>query len=152
MVRDIPGVGSIEIDHLLLDLNGTTTIWGRAAPGLAPRLGRLSAQLDIHLLSADTYGTLEETAATLGLAAAVVADGAAKLAFLEELGGRSCVAIGNGANDREMLAAARIGIAVAGREGASVAAIEAADVVCTSILDALDLLLDGSGLAATLRP
>jgi soluble P-type ATPase len=50
-----------------------------------------------------------------------------------------------------MLAAAALGIAVLGPEGASSTALRAADVVCPSILHALDLLLDDRALAATLR-
>jgi hypothetical protein len=37
-------------------------------------------------------------------------------------------------------------------EGAAVTALLAANVVCRSILDALDLLIDGRLLNATLRP
>jgi soluble P-type ATPase len=40
---------------------------------------------------------------------------------------------------------------VLGPEGAAAGALRAADVVCASILDALDLLLDERALAATLR-
>jgi soluble P-type ATPase len=50
-----------------------------------------------------------------------------------------------------MLAAAALGIAVVGPEGAAGAAVRAADVVCASIVDALDLLLDERLLVATLR-
>jgi hypothetical protein len=50
------------------------------------------------------------------------------------------------------LEAARLGFAVVGQEGASAATLRAADVVCGSILDALDLLVRPDALAATLRP
>ena len=46
---------------------------------------------------------------------------------------------------------AALGIAVIGPEGAAGAAVRVADVVCGSILDALDLLLDETALRATLR-
>jgi soluble P-type ATPase len=51
-----------------------------------------------------------------------------------------------------MLRAATLGIAVIGPEGAAGPTLVAADVVCRSVLDALDLLLDERALAATLRP
>jgi soluble P-type ATPase len=51
-----------------------------------------------------------------------------------------------------MLELARLGIAVVGREGASATTVRAADVVCGSIVDALDLLLSQDALASTLRP
>jgi soluble P-type ATPase len=51
-----------------------------------------------------------------------------------------------------MLGEAALGIAVVGPEGAASASLAAADVVCGSILVALDLLLEPRALAATLRP
>lgn len=51
-----------------------------------------------------------------------------------------------------MLRAARLGIAVIGPEGAASGAIMAADLVCRSVTEALDLLLDERLLVATLRP
>ena len=59
--------------------------------------------------------------------------------------------IGNGRNDRLMLDAAGLGIAVIQREGGAAAAILGADIVATSITDALGLLLNTSRLTATLR-
>ncbi len=51
-----------------------------------------------------------------------------------------------------MLAAAALGLAVIGPEGAHRGALTAADVVLRSIVDALDLLLEPRSLVATLRP
>jgi soluble P-type ATPase len=51
-----------------------------------------------------------------------------------------------------VLEAAALGIAVVGPEGASGAAVRSADVLCRSVLEALDLLLDTRALGATLRP
>jgi soluble P-type ATPase len=61
------------------------------------------------------------------------------------------VAIGNGRNDRRMLEAAALGIALIQREGAAVAALTSADVAATGILDALELLQMPKRLVATLR-
>ncbi len=61
------------------------------------------------------------------------------------------VAIGNGRNDRMMLDAAALGIAVCGAEGAAAETLEAADIVVGRIVDALDLLLHPKRLVATLR-
>jgi soluble P-type ATPase len=44
-----------------------------------------------------------------------------------------------------------VGIAVLGREGVSTLALQSADAVCSSISDALDLLMDERALIATLR-
>ena len=71
---------------------------------------------------------------------------------MERLGADQCCAVGNGLNDAPMLRAARLGIAIVGPEGAGSAALAAAEVVCASIIAALELLLDPVTLASTLRP
>ncbi len=60
-------------------------------------------------------------------------------------------AVGNGANDVEMLREAELGIAVLGYEGLAKGAADAADILVTSVHDALDLLLRPTRLLATLR-
>jgi soluble P-type ATPase len=75
----------------------------------------------------------------------------AKLAYVNELGAEGTVCIGNGRNDRLMLAASALGIAVVLAEGASSLSLTAADVVCKDILSALDLLTHPLRLTATLR-
>jgi P-type E1-E2 ATPase len=150
--REIPGLGEIQLEHLLLDLNGTTSAWGAVGDGIRGRLRDLSEELTVHLLSADTYGTLTETAGSLEIASRVVHDGVDKHTAVVELGAEGCAAIGNGANDAAMLKAARIGIAVLGGEGLAASALRAADVLCGSMTEALDLLIHEAGLAATLRP
>jgi soluble P-type ATPase len=148
---EIPGRPLLELEHLLLDLNGTLTDRGALIDGVAGRLSRIERQLNLHALSADTFGTLDELASDLHISAHRISSGAEKRAFLESLGPQHCAAIGNGTNDVSMLSAAALSIAVIGPEGASVAALTAADVVCRSILEALDLLLDERAIVATLR-
>jgi soluble P-type ATPase len=103
------------------------------------------------LATADTFGTLDSLVRELRTEGVRVDDGRQKLQLVERLGAERTIVIGNGANDAFALEAAGLGIAVVGPEGASTAALAAADVVCRSILDALDLLLDERALCATLR-
>ncbi len=152
MLIDIPGLGRLELEHLLLDVNGTLSDRGRLISGVAERLAALAGRVDVRLLTADTFGTARELAQRLGVPVQVVADQHQKREVIEALGAHSCVAIGNGANDVPMLAAARLGIAVMGPEGVATAALNAADIACGSIIEALDLLSDPDALAATLRP
>jgi soluble P-type ATPase len=147
----IPG-RPLELAHVLFDLNGTLTDRGRLIAGVPERLERLREHVTVRLLSADTFGTLPETAATLGLEPRRIVDGDDKRRFVEELGPSTCAAVGNGLNDVPMLEIAALAITVTGPEGASARALAAADVVCCSIVDALDLLLDERALVATLRP
>jgi P-type E1-E2 ATPase len=149
---DIPGSEPLRVDFLLLDVNGTLTNRATLIEGVQERLGRLSEALEVRLLSADTFGNLNAIAEQLGLKAAWMSRGEEKRAYLERLGPERCAAIGNGANDAAMLRVARLGIAVVGGEGASAITLRAADLVCGSIVDALDLLLNPLPLSSTLRP
>lgn len=148
---EIPGTPALRLENLLLDVNGTLTNRGEPISGVAERLSAIGAQLEVRLLSADTFGTLDALAEELGVDAVRVSSGTEKRAVVAALGAETCAAIGNGANDAAMLEAVALGIAVVGPEGAAAAAVASADVVCASILDALDLLLDERALVATLR-
>jgi soluble P-type ATPase len=153
----IPGQEAIEARHLVLDYNGTLARDGVLLPGVAGRLLAISQpplRLTLHVLTADTHGTVAGQVADLPCRLAVIGpdrQDQAKLAYVRELGPKQTVAVGNGANDRLMLAEAVLGIAVIGREGAATAAMTAARVVCTDIRSALALLLTPPRLAATLR-
>jgi P-type E1-E2 ATPase len=151
----IPGRGSLSLSTLVLDLNGTVAIGGEIIPGIGARVKQLQARgMTCHLLTADTRGRGAATAATLGLALHRLRPGdeaRQKEAFVREQGAGSTVAIGNGANDAGMLAAAALGIAVLQAEGTAIAALQAADVAVPDINAALDLLLYAQRLIATLR-
>jgi soluble P-type ATPase len=63
-----------------------------------------------------------------------------KEAYVRNIGPDQVVAIGNGNNDRLMLKAARLGIAVIEREGCLVNTLVNADIAVLRIRDALGLL------------
>ncbi len=148
----IPGEEPLEFRHLVLDANGTLTDHGELIEGVAGRIARLRDVLAVHIASADTFGTAEGLAASLGASFVRVGDGADKERLVERLGADGVVAIGNGRNDVAMLRSARLSIAVVGPEGAAAAAMASADIVSRDICDALDMLLDRKVLIATLRP
>ena len=152
LIVEIPGAGTLRLEHLVLDLNGTLTDRGELIAGVAERLRRLAGCLQLHLLSADTFGTARGIADRLDVSVATIGTGAEKAAFVGALGPGTTAAIGNGRNDEAMLRVATLGIAVLGPEGAAGPALLAADVICGSVVDALELLLDERALAATLRP
>lgn len=155
MIRvSIPGRVVLELHHLLLDMNGTLTVDGVLPEGVKERLEYLKSKLNVYLLTADTFGSGAQVAAELGIEVFVVSPvngGKDKRDFLAALEPRGVVAVGNGANDAEMLAAAELSIAVIGREGCATAALHQADIAVTNINDALDLLVNPLRLVATLR-
>lgn len=143
---DIPGRGVLEMEDLVLDLNGTVALDGEV-------LAALSESLSVHLVTADTKGQAAAVAGQLKVRLVLVTPGdeaGQKRALVEGLGAERVVVIGNGANDAGMLQVAELGIAVLGPEGLAVEALRAADVV-VGIHDALDLLLNPRRLVATLR-
>jgi soluble P-type ATPase len=152
VVVAIPGWREFKLEHVLLDVNGTLTNRGELVPGIRARIATLRETLTVHLVSADTFGTLDGIAAGLGVDAVRARTGADKLLELDRLDRDRCAVIGNGANDAQVLEAAALGLVVIGPEGASSAALRAADVICQSAADAIDLLLDPQALSATLRP
>lgn len=149
---DVPGSPPLRLEHLVLDLNGTLTDRGELIEGVAGRVKRLAGVLQVHMLTADTFGTARAVADRLGASVSIVRTGAEKAGFVDALGPATVVAIGNGRNDEALLRAAALGMAVIGPEGAAGATLVAADVVFRSIGEALDLLLDERTLVATLRP
>jgi soluble P-type ATPase len=150
--REIPGAAPLELDHLLLDVNGTIANRAHLIDGVEERIASVRELLEVHLLSSDTLHTLDDTATRLGVAARLVTNGSQKRDYARQLGPDRCVAIGNGVNDVPMLEAVRLGIVIIGPEGAGGPTVRAADVVCGSILDAFDLVLEDDTTKSTLRP
>jgi soluble P-type ATPase len=151
---DIPGFGRLELEHLVTDYNGTLAVDGHLLPGVADRLSELAACVDIHVVTADTFGLAASELAGLPVSLAIIPvenQAQAKLDLVSRLGPKTVVAIGNGRNDRHMLDAAALGIALIQREGAATEGISAADVACLDAVDALDLLRLPKRLLATLR-
>lgn len=152
---DIPNGPRLSLKHLVLDLNGTLAADGVLISGVAGRIAALSERLDIYLLTANTHGGGAEIARTLGIQFTQLASGPGgvqKERFVQKLGPKTVITVGNGANDAPMLKSAALGIAVNGAEGAAPTAILSADIYTPNILNALDLLLHPDRLRATLRP
>jgi len=154
MTIDIPGSREILVKYLVLDYNGTLAIDGKLIAGLEPLLNQLSEQLEIFVLTADTFGTVEKELAGVNCQVSVIQQeeqDKQKEQFVTSLGKENVVAIGNGQNDALMLTSAELGIVLLQAEGAAVKTMLSADVVCRHITDALELLTNPLRLKATLR-
>ena len=151
---DIPGQKRLEIEHILLDFNGTIAFDGKLIAGVKEKLNELSKTVKIHVITADTFGGAHDQLEGVSVTLAILPHGdqdQGKSSYLNQLGVNATVAIGNGKNDRLMLRESAIGIAVLLEEGASVEALSAADLVCKNVNSALDLLTNPKRLVATLR-
>lgn len=150
---DIPGLGILSIQHLVLDLNGTITLDGRLLKGVRERLAALSGKVTIHVLTADTLGKARKMCADLPVILEIIGrenQVEEKSRYVKGLDG-DAAALGNGRNDSGMLEKAVLGIGVLGPEGACPKTLGSADVVVRDINEGLDLLLRTDRLRATLR-
>ncbi len=152
---DIPGFGPIQLKYLVSDFTGTLSVDGRLIDGVKDRLNKISEFLEIHFLTADTFGKAREELQEINGGQIHILSGEnhdrQKEAYLLKIGSENTIAFGNGNNDRRMLKTAKVGIAVSEGEGCAVDAITSADIHVRSILDGLDLLLNPKRLKATLR-
>ena len=151
---EIPGREPLTLEYLVLDYNGTIALDGALLPEAEENIRRLSAFLEIFVITSDTFGTVREQCTHLPLEIYVLQSmnhTREKRELIQRLGPKHCVAIGNGANDQEMLHEAVLGILVLGPEGCSREALDKADVLVRNITDAMDLLLYPKRLVATLR-
>jgi soluble P-type ATPase len=149
-----PGDTTLGFQHLVLDYNGTLACDGELLAGVKPRLDDLSRHLDIHVLTADTFGKAGTDLADVPCELTVLPaedQAAGKLRYVAQLDPSKVIYIGNGRNDRLAIEVAALAIVVIQTEGTSVSTLVVSDVVMPSILDALDLLTHPLRLIATLR-
>jgi len=150
----IPGLGDYNLEHLVMDVNGTLAVDGVLIDGVAEKIASLRGTLTIHLLTADTHGRQVVIDQQLGLTAVRIKPGGEalqKAEYVRGLGRERVAAIGQGANDAEMLAAAQLGICVMSMEGIAKEALLASDLIMPNILSALDLFEMPKRIVASLR-
>jgi len=151
---DIPGLSEYNLEHLVMDVNGTLAVDGQLVDGVAEKVSALRDRLTIHLLTADTHGRQAVIDGQLGLTAVRIAPGgeaSQKAEYVCKLGSENVAAIGQGANDSEMLAAARLGICVMSLEGVARETLLASDLIAPTIISALELLEKPMRIVASLR-
>jgi len=157
---DIPGLGRRDFRILASDFTGTLSRAGRLTPGVRPALAALAKQLDIYVVTADTFGTVRQALARLPLEIHCLSGPGGnhdrqKRAFVRAFDLRSVVALGNGHLDTLFLQAVRraggLAIAIDNGEGCALDAILSANLFISGAANALNLLLDPRRLIATLR-
>jgi P-type E1-E2 ATPase len=150
----IPGRGPLRIRHLVTDVNGTLAVDGVLIDGLTKRIASLRDRLEIHMLTADTHSRQSAIDEQLNLKATRIQAGneaEQKAEFVRKLGAETVAAIGQGANDAQMLKTAALGICVMSQEGVAAETLTSADIVLPDIFAALDLLEKPVRIVASLR-
>ena len=151
---EVPGNKKLQLEHLVLDYNGTIAFDGAMIDGVKESLAELSQMLTVHVITADTFGSVKKALENIDCNLALIPldhQDVAKLEYVNNLGCEKTVSMGNGVNDRLMLKASALGVAVIQGEGAAFETLASADVVCTDIQSALSLLNNPLRLIATLR-
>jgi P-type E1-E2 ATPase len=151
---NIPGRGTLQLEYVVSDVNGTLAVDGVLIEGLTKRIASVRDRVAIHLLTADTHGKQAVIDQQLNLTAMQLSGGneqEQKRAYVEKLGSDQVLAIGQGANDAAMLKEAALGICVMSQEGAATETLLAADMVVPNIFVAFDLLDKPLRIIATLR-
>ena len=152
LTLNIPGRNVLELNHLVLDFNGSIAFDGMLLPGVAEKIQFVSEQLAVHVITADTNGSVKKECMGMPVSVKILSSEdhtAEKGEFVRNLAGTIC--IGNGANDAAMFEACDIAIAVIGGEGCAVSTLKKSDIIVKNAVDAVDLLLHPNRMIATLR-
>jgi soluble P-type ATPase len=148
----IPHVGTIEIDTIVLDLNGTLSVHGRMVEGAQKRIGMLKKLgFKIILFSGDQRGHAADLCKRLGIEFRKAETSADKEKFFLGLDTDHTAAIGNARIDIGKFKHAKLSIATLQAEGIHVGILPHVDIIVPTINDALDLFLDPNALIATMR-
>ncbi|GAB6070144.1 HAD hydrolase family protein [Thiomicrorhabdus hydrogeniphila] len=151
---EIPGNETVVLKHLVLDYNGTIACDGELKKSLLPKLDLLSKQLQIHVITADTHGSVHKALAKDFVTIHVISkenQDKQKQTYIKQLGASCCVAVGNGFNDALMLKESVLGIVLMQEEGCATKTLLASDLVFSSADDVMDSLLNPKRIIASLR-
>ena len=150
--------GKLTIKRIVTDYTGTLSCGGKLTTGVAERLRRLKALVEIHVVSSDSFGTAKGELAAIPLEASILSTtkhDEEKLEYVSTREPQHIAAFGNGRNDALMLKAVReaggLAIAVDNGEGCAVEALQNAQIFVVGSANALDLLLEPTRCKATLR-
>ncbi|WP_284246223.1 hypothetical protein [Thalassotalea insulae] len=151
---NIPNREKIKISNVILDFNGTIAVDGKLIGGVANKINNLSAIINFVVVTADTYGTVEQELA--GVDCKIInlsksKEFKSKLDVLNFLGKEQTICVGNGFNDRIVLKESVLGISILQEEGLSLEALIASDFVCKSIIDVFSCIENPYRIKATLR-
>jgi soluble P-type ATPase len=149
---NVPGVGYIEIDTLVVDSNGTMTIRGEIVPGVIEKIHQLqSLGVNVVMISSDQRGNARDLALSSGITYYEANNSREKEDILLSLGSKKVAAIGNARIDIGLFVQSIISVATLQSEGIHKDIIDHVDVIVPSVNDALDFFLDKDTFIATMK-
>ena len=150
---DIPGGESLRLEHLVLDYNGTLAVDGEIVAGVVRMLNALSQRLQVHVVTADTFGASAPTwrKPPARCMSSRSSSRTAETGLHQELGQRRRGL--RGERKKRPFDARRGGCRHRSdsTRGRLCQNPGKADIVCTDILSALELLTHHKRIQATLR-
>lgn len=159
IVINIPGFGDRAIHTVICDYTGTLSCRGRLVPGVKEQLSELMKRVDLHVITADSYGTagsqLVGMLVPYRLRDKEGQHDVEKRDYVEKFVLQHVAAFGNGNNDRLLLKrvkeAGGLAIVVDNGEGCAIDAVMNSHLLIVGAVNALNLLLETQGCKATLR-
>ncbi len=152
LIYKVSGVGTIEIDTLVVDSNGTLTVKGEIVPGVMERIHQLqSLGVNVVMISSDQRGNARDLADSTGITYYEARNSREKEDILLSLGSRNVAAIGNARIDIGLFVQAVVSVATLQAEGIHKDIVDHVDVIVPSINNALDFFLDEDTFIATMK-
>ena len=151
---NIPGKGTYQIEHVVFDVNGTLALDGTLLEGIPEKILQLQKNAQVYLITANTHGKQDTINEVLGFSADIISPGdeaKQKAEFVNNLNAKTVIAIGQGANDVDMLRIAALGIGILSKEGIARETLLAADLILPDIDAAFDCLANPRRIVASLR-
>jgi soluble P-type ATPase len=143
--------GEIELDTVLLDLNGTLTEYGSYHPQVPELMNKLKeSDYRIILLTWDQRNN-SELFEHLWMEVVLAKSAEEKKQFALSLQSEKIVAIGNARIDIGMFDVAKLRIGTIQKEWIHVEILSHIDILVPNIIDAFALLLDKDVFAATMK-
>jgi soluble P-type ATPase len=155
---EIPGFGEREIRTIISDFAGTLSTSGKVLPEVREKLIRLAELVDIHIVTADTFGTASRELEGVPMTLRILDAGREheqKAVYASRHHPKYVAAMGNGNNDRLLLVrvkeAGGLAIAVENGDGCAMETLLQGHVFIHGAANALDLLLEPLRILGTLR-
>ncbi len=152
MIYNPKGVGEIELNTIILDLNGTLAVNGSIVEGAKERLIKLKELgYKIYLFTGDQRGNAAELTKEIDITILRATNTEEKERLTLSLDFSKTVSIGNARIDIGTFKHTKLRIATIQAEGIHAEILKFVDIVVLSINDALDILINPDSLNATMR-
>ncbi|WPC44131.1 HAD family hydrolase [Clostridium sp. JS66] len=151
---NIPGREDLKIENVVFDYNGTVAVDGGMNVKVKEMIKELSEYLNVYIITADTYGNVRSQCEGLPVKVETFSKGNAtfyKKQFVEKIGAKFTIAVGNGLNDVEMFKVSALSVAVIEEEGCASEAIMNSNITVKDIKDVFNMIMKKSRIKATLR-